>query len=55
MRRRNSVTRLVENVVDDPRDLVDVVYQGKDVARDGRKTIHRVAPEMASVTAPNGS
>ena len=41
-RRRNSITSLVEGVVDDAKDLVDdVVDRAKDVERDGRKAIRR--------------
>ncbi len=41
-RRRNSITRLIEDVVDDAKDLVDdVVDRAKDVERDGRKTVRR--------------
>lgn len=43
-RRRNSVTRLIEDVVDDAKDLVDdVVDRAKDVERDGRKAVRRAA------------
>ena len=42
-RRRSSITRLIEDVVDDARDLVDdVVDRAKDVERDGRKAVRRV-------------
>jgi polyhydroxyalkanoate synthesis regulator phasin len=45
-RRRNSITRLIEDVVDDAKDLVDdVVDRAKDVERDGRKAVRRVASE----------
>jgi polyhydroxyalkanoate synthesis regulator phasin len=41
-RRRNSITRLIEDVVDDAKDLVDdVVDRAKDAERDGRKTVRR--------------
>jgi len=41
-RRRNSLTRLIEDVVDDAKDLVDdVVDRAKDVERDGRKAVRR--------------
>ena len=41
-RRRNSITRLIEDVVDDAKDLVDdVVDRAKDVERDGRKAVRR--------------
>jgi len=41
-RRRNSITRLLEDVVDDAKDLVDdVVDRAKDVERDGRKAVRR--------------
>ena len=41
-RRRNSITRLVEDVVDEAKELVDdVVDRAKDVERDGRKTVRR--------------
>lgn len=43
-RRRNSISRLIEDVVDDTKDLVDdVVDRAKDVERDGRKAVRRVA------------
>lgn len=43
-RRRNSITRLIEDVVDDAKDLVDdVVDRAKDVERDGRKAVRRAA------------
>jgi polyhydroxyalkanoate synthesis regulator phasin len=43
-RRRNSITRLLEDVVDDAKDLVDdVVDRAKDVERDGRKAVRRAA------------
>jgi len=43
-RRRNSLTRLIEDVVDDAKDLVDdVVDRAKDVERDGRRAIRRAA------------
>ena len=42
-RRRNSITRLIEDVVDDAKDLVDdVVDRAKDVEKDGRKAARRV-------------
>ena len=42
-RRRNSLTRLIEDVVDSSKDLVDdVVDRAKDVERDGRKAVRRV-------------
>jgi polyhydroxyalkanoate synthesis regulator phasin len=42
-RRRNSITRLIEDVVDDAKDLVDdVVDRAKDVEHDGRKAVRRV-------------
>ena len=45
-RRRNSITRLVEDVVDDAKDLVDdVVDRAKDVERDGRKAVRRAAKD----------
>ena len=41
-RRRNSITRLIEDVVDDAKDLVDdVVDRAKDVERDSRKAARR--------------
>ena len=41
-RRRNSITRLIEDVVDDAKDLVDdVVDRAKDVEHDGRKAVRR--------------
>ena len=41
-RRRNSITRLIEDVVDDAKDLVDdVVDRAKDVEKDGRKAVRR--------------
>jgi methyl-accepting chemotaxis protein len=43
-RRRNSITRLIEDVVDDAKDLVDdVVDRAKDVERDGRRAVRRAA------------
>lgn len=43
-KRRNSITRLIEDVVDDAKDLVDdVVDRAKDVERDGRKAVRRAA------------
>jgi polyhydroxyalkanoate synthesis regulator phasin len=45
-RRRNSITRLIEDVVDDAKDLVDdVVDRAKDVEKDGRKAVRRVVSE----------
>jgi hypothetical protein len=45
-RRRNSITRLIEDVVDDAKDLVDdVVDRAKDVERDGRKAVRRAVNE----------
>jgi hypothetical protein len=45
-RRRNSITRLLEDVVDDAKDLVDdVVDRAKDVERDGRKAVRRAAKD----------
>ena len=45
-RRRNSITRLLEDVVDDAKDLVDdVVDRAKDVERDGRKAVRRAVNE----------
>ena len=45
-RRRNSITRLIEDVVDDAKDLVDdVVDRAKDVERDGRKTVRRAVKD----------
>jgi polyhydroxyalkanoate synthesis regulator phasin len=45
-RRRNSITRLIEDVVDDAKDLVDdVVDRAKDVERDGRKAVRRAAKD----------
>ena len=42
-RRRNSITRLIEDVVDDAKELVDdVVDRAKDAERDGRKAVRRV-------------
>ncbi len=41
-RRRNSIARLLEDVVDDAKDLVDdVVDRAKDVERGGRKAVRR--------------
>lgn len=41
-RRRNSITRLIEDVVDDAKELVDdVVDRAKDAERDGRKVVRR--------------
>lgn len=43
-RRRNSITRLVEDVVDDAKDLVDdVVDRAKDAERGSRKAVRRAA------------
>lgn len=45
-RRRNSITRLIEDVVDDAKDLVDdVVDRAKDVEKDGRKAVRRVVKD----------
>jgi polyhydroxyalkanoate synthesis regulator phasin len=45
-RRSNSITRLIEDVVDDAKDLVDdVVDRAKDVERDGRKAVRRVVKD----------
>jgi hypothetical protein len=45
-RRRNSITRLLEDVVDDAKDLVDdVVDRAKDVERDGRKAVRRAVKD----------
>jgi DNA-binding ferritin-like protein len=41
-RRRNSITRLIEEVADDAKDLVDdVVDRATDVERDSRKAVRR--------------
>ena len=48
-RRRNSITRLIEDVVDDAKDLVDdVVDRAKDVEHDGRKAVRRAPIDYAS-------
>ena len=45
-RRRNSITRLIEDVVDDTKDLVDdVVDRAKDVERDSRKAVRRAVKD----------
>ncbi len=45
-RRRNSITRLIEDVVDDAKDLVDdAVDRAKDVERDGRRAVRRAAKD----------
>jgi len=45
-RRRNSITRLIEDVVDDAKDLVDdVVDRAKDVERDGRRAARRAVKD----------
>src|SRR5438067_8177847 len=45
-RRRNSITRLIEDVVDDAKDLVDdVVDRAKDVDRDGRRAARRAVKD----------
>jgi polyhydroxyalkanoate synthesis regulator phasin len=45
-RRRNSITRLLEDVVDDAKDLVDdVVDRAKDVEKDGRKAVRRAVKD----------
>jgi polyhydroxyalkanoate synthesis regulator phasin len=45
-RRRNSITRLIEDVVDDTKDLVDdVVDRAKDVERNGRKVVRRAVKD----------
>jgi polyhydroxyalkanoate synthesis regulator phasin len=45
-RRRNSITRLIEDVVDDAKDLVDdVVDRAKDVESDGRKAVRRAVKD----------
>ena len=41
-RRRSSVTRFLEDVIDDTKDLVDdVVDRAKDVERDTRKAVRK--------------
>src|SRR5439155_8377949 len=48
-RRRNSITRLIEDVVDDTKDLVDdVVDRAKDVERDGRKAVRRAVKDESN-------
>src|SRR5436309_1664458 len=48
-RRRNSITRLIEDVVDDAKDLVDdVVDRAKDVERDGRKAVRRAVKDESN-------
>lgn len=48
-RRRNSITRLIEDVVDDAKDLVDdVVDRAKDVERDGRRAARRAVKDNGS-------
>lgn len=50
-RRRNSITRLIEDVVDDAKDLVDdVVDRAKDVEKDGRKAVRRAVNENGDRT-----
>src|SRR4029079_3939486 len=45
-RRRNSIPRLIEDVVDDAKDLVDdVVDRAKDVERDGRRAVRRAVKD----------
>jgi polyhydroxyalkanoate synthesis regulator phasin len=45
-RRRSSITRLIEDVVDDAKDLVDdVVDRAKDVERDGRRAARRAVKD----------
>jgi polyhydroxyalkanoate synthesis regulator phasin len=45
-RRRNSITRLIEDVVDDAKDLVDdVVDRAKDAEKDGRKAVRRAVKD----------
>ncbi|MCA1842885.1 MAG: hypothetical protein LC792_06770 [Actinobacteria bacterium] len=45
-RRRNSITRLIEDVVDDAKDLVDdVVDRAKDVEKDGRKAVRKAVKD----------
>ena len=45
-RRRNSITRLIEDVVDDAKDLVDdVVDRAKDVEHDGRRAVRRTVSD----------
>jgi polyhydroxyalkanoate synthesis regulator phasin len=45
-RRRNSITRLIEDVVDDAKDLVDdVVDRAKDTERDSRKAVRRAVKD----------
>lgn len=54
-RRRNSITRLIEDVVDDAKDLVDdVVDRAKDVEKDGRKAVRRAVKDDDSRNG-NGS
>ncbi|HYH50862.1 MAG TPA: hypothetical protein VEG38_15055 [Acidimicrobiia bacterium] len=56
-RRRNNITRLIENVVDDAKELVDdVVDRAKDVERDGRKAVRRAVTDRDdSSRSRNGS
>ena len=45
-RRRNSITQLLDDVVDDAKDLVDdVVDRAKDVERDSRKAVRRTVKD----------
>jgi methyl-accepting chemotaxis protein len=45
-RRRNTLTRLVEDVLDDTKDLVDdVLDRTKDVEADARKSVRRALDE----------
>lgn len=55
-RRRNSITRLIEDVVDDAKELVDdVVDRAKDVERDGRHAVRRVVKDEGRAAKGNGS
>src|SRR5260221_8575849 len=54
-RRRNSITRLIEDVVDDAKDLVDdVVDRAKDVEHDGRKAVRRAVSDDDRNGSHNG-
>jgi polyhydroxyalkanoate synthesis regulator phasin len=54
-RRRNSITRLIEDVVDDAKDLVDdVVDRAKDVERDGRKAVRRAVRDDGDSSSDSG-
>lgn len=55
-RRRNSVTRLIGDLVDDTKDLVDdLVDRAKDVEDDTRKTVRRAVDDDPADGRADGS